>query len=150
MICNWNQNAKYASKYAKNVQNMQAMCRFWWYCPILHAIFKICKKICTICKICKRHFQYAEYAPPTLLMSNRDISKPGYYYDTIVTFGINYVHYDTIMTLLFHLSLLQKSDYCYTLWQNPGQPVPKAYPSRKCFVKCKMKCSHLKLTQRML
>ncbi len=28
------------------------------------------------------------------------------------------------------------------------QPVPKAY--RKCCVKCKMKCSHLKLTQRML
>jgi hypothetical protein len=32
-----------------------------------------------------------------------DISKPGYYYDTIMTFGINYVHYDTIMTLLLHL-----------------------------------------------
>ncbi len=26
------------------------------------------QNICTICKICKRHFQYAEYAPPTLLM----------------------------------------------------------------------------------
>jgi hypothetical protein len=50
------------------MQNMQAICRFPWLCSKLHAICKICKIICTICKICKRHFQYAEYAPPTLLM----------------------------------------------------------------------------------
>ncbi len=41
----------------------------------------------------------------------RYISKPGYYYDTIMTLWINYIHYDTIMTLLLHLSRLQKSDY---------------------------------------
>ncbi len=47
------------------------ICRFSWYCSILHAICKICKIICTICKICKRHFQYAEYALPTLLMREK-------------------------------------------------------------------------------
>ncbi len=41
------------------------------------------------------------------------ISKPGYYYDTIMTFWINYIHYDTIMTPLLH--------YYDTLWQNPGK-----------------------------
>jgi hypothetical protein len=30
--------------------NLQAICRFWWYCCILSAICKICKIICTICK----------------------------------------------------------------------------------------------------
>ncbi len=38
-----------------------------------------------------------------------------------MTFWINYIHYDTIMTLLLHLSLLQKSNYYDTLWQNPGK-----------------------------
>jgi hypothetical protein len=47
------------------------------------------------------------------------ISKPGYYYDTIMTFGIFYLPYDTIMTLLLHLWLLQKFYYYDTLWQNP-------------------------------
>lgn len=55
------------------MQNMQAICRFWWHCSILHAICKICKIICTICKICKCHFQYAEYALPTLLMWEPDL-----------------------------------------------------------------------------
>ncbi len=38
------------------------------------------------------------------------ISKPGYYhdYDTIMTISINYIYYDTIMTMLLHSSLLQK------------------------------------------
>ncbi len=49
------------------------------------------------------------------------ISKPGYPYDTIMTFWINYTHYDTIMTLLLHLWHLQKSDYYDTLWQKPGK-----------------------------
>ncbi len=46
-----------------------------------------------------------------------------------MTFGINYIHYDTIMTLLLHLSLLQKSDYYYTLWQNPGKHYYYTYDS---------------------
>ncbi len=54
--------------YAKKMQIMPGICRFWWYYPIMHVICKICKNICTICKICKRHFQYAENALPTLLM----------------------------------------------------------------------------------
>ncbi len=64
-------------------------------------------------------------------LGNRDfdivISKPGYYYDTIMTswFWIYYTHYDsdTIMTLLLHWHLwhLQKSDYYDTLWQKPGK-----------------------------
>ncbi len=49
------------------------------------------------------------------------ISKPGYPYDTIMTFWINYIHYDTIMTLLLHLWQLQKSDYYDTLWQKAGK-----------------------------
>ncbi len=57
------------------------------------------------------------------------ISKSGHYYDTIMTSGINYVHYDTIMTLLLHLSLLQKSDYYYTLWQNPWKHYYYTYDS---------------------
>ncbi len=57
------------------------------------------------------------------------ISKPGFYYHTIMTFRTNYVHYDTIMTLLLHLSLLQKSDYYYTLWQNPGKHYYYTYDS---------------------
>ena len=48
-----------------------------------------------------------------------NISKQGYYYDTIMTFGIFYLPYDTIMTLLLHLWLLQKFYYYDTLWQNP-------------------------------
>ncbi len=44
---------------------MQAICRFWWYCPILHAICKICKTNMhdmqnmqtsfSICRICTAH-----------------------------------------------------------------------------------------------
>ena len=49
------------------------------------------------------------------------ISKPGYYYDTIMTFGIFYLPYDTIMTLLLHLWLLQKFYYFDTSWQYPGK-----------------------------
>jgi len=49
------------------------------------------------------------------------ISKPGYYYDTIMTFWIFYLPYDTIMTLLWHLWLLQKFYYYDTLWQYPGK-----------------------------
>ncbi len=49
------------------------------------------------------------------------ISKPSFPYDTIMTFWINYTHYDTIITLLLHLWHLQKSDYYDTLWQKPGK-----------------------------
>ncbi len=43
------------------------------------------------------------------------ISKLGYYYYTIMTFGIFYLPYATIMTLLLHLWLLQKFYYYDTL-----------------------------------
>jgi hypothetical protein len=33
------------------------------------------------------------------------------------------------MTLLLHLLLLQKSDYYYTLWQNPGEHYYYTYDS---------------------
>ncbi len=72
-ICNSNHYAESAKNMQNNTQNMQAICRFSWYCSILHAICKICKILCTICKICKRHFQYAEYAPPTLLMCRKPL-----------------------------------------------------------------------------
>ncbi len=43
------------------MQNMQAICRFWCYCPILHAICKICKK---------KYARYAKYASVTFNMQN--------------------------------------------------------------------------------
>jgi hypothetical protein len=48
------------------------------------------------------------------------VSKPSYPYNTIMTFWINYTHYNTIITLLLHLWHLQKSDHYNTLWQKPG------------------------------
>ena len=47
----------------------------------------------------------------------------------IMTFSIFYIHYDTIMTLLLPLLLLQKSDYYCTLWQNPGKHYYFTYDS---------------------
>ena len=77
----------------------------------------------------KYHMLLTMYQAPAANTSPTAISKPGYYYDTIMTFGINYVHYDTIMTLLLHLSLLQKTDYYYTLSQNPGKHYYYTYDS---------------------
>ncbi len=54
-----------------------------------------------------------------------------------------------LLLLPFILSNLFREEVDeYHSRQRGSQPVPKAY--RKCCVKCKMKCSHLKLTQRML
>ncbi len=44
----------------RHTQNMQAICRFWWYCPILHAI----------CKICKKYARYAKNANVIFNMQN--------------------------------------------------------------------------------
>ena len=52
-----------------NMQNMLAICRFGSDCLVLTVICRICKILCSICPICYDDFQYAQYALPTLLMS---------------------------------------------------------------------------------
>ncbi len=58
---------------AKNMQKIRKICKQYagfdgiaLYCM---QYAKCAKQMCTTCKICNRHFQYAEYALPTLLMT---------------------------------------------------------------------------------
>jgi hypothetical protein len=125
----------------------------------LTRISKICKIICKICIICKTDFnmqnmhcplcwcgaQAAEiqfwgssclpgayhkcikYSVPARLANQHQ--QIGVLLWHIMTFSIFYIHYDTIMTLLLPLLLLQKSDHYCTLWQNPGKHYYFTYDS---------------------